>query len=392
MKMGILFPHIPRKKADLSIGFFAYQLFFLVAATAAAVIVIAAIELLVACGAGDLGGVNGLVEVYLLATLGALYLVENLIVVLVAVTAAAIAVIVVAIAVTFVFTVALVENVVNLFFKLAKVVVKLVEVISMGVNLILKGINCVCHIGDKIEHLNDKLCLGLVLIEVKALCKALKVSSLFKYIHNNNSFHSAIMHCSNAVRALRSFEILAGSGVDTDLGADIDEERNLDGRAGLESSGLGCALCGVALEAGLGVGYFKLNEKRRLNVEYVALVGNDLAHFVLLNKLEVVAENLCVDRKLFEALHIHEVVKVAVVVEVLHFLSLNDRVLKLIGGVEGTLGYSACDNVLHLGSYERRTLTGLNMLELNYLKNLSVHFKSDTVLKISGYYHFKNPP
>ena len=188
---------------------------------------------------------------------------------------------------------------------------------------------------------------------------------------------------------LRALKILAGTSVDLDLGADVNEERNLDNSAGLERSGLGGAGRGVALEARLGVGDLEHDEHRGLDSEDVALVGDDLAHFVLFDELEAVAELVSVDRELLKGLHVHEIIEIAIIVEILHLLALNDRVLEFIGWVEGALSDRARDDILELGADESGALARLYVLELDDLKNLSVHVESDTVFEISGYYHNK---
>ena len=59
---------------------------------------------------------------------------------------------------------------------------------------------------------------------------------------------------------------------------------------------------------------------------------------------------------------------------------------------EGLLDNTTSDNVLYLGANESRALTGLNVLELDNLIYVTVHFKCNTVLKIAGYYHSFIPP
>ena len=89
---------------------------------------------------------------------------------------------------------------------------------------------------------------------------------------------------------LCALHILAGSGVDPDLVAGVDEEGHLDLSAGLYGRGLGSVGSGIALDAGLGVGNFKNYEVRRLYAENLALIGKDLSDFVFLNELEVVGK------------------------------------------------------------------------------------------------------
>ena len=163
------------------------------AAAFAVIVIVAAIEFFVAGGTCDLRGINGLVEVNLLAAFGALYLVKYLVLVTVTVAititvAIAVIIAVTAIAVAIIIAVAIVETLVNFLFKLSKIVVELVKICCVGINLILDGFDLVCHIGDKVEHLNYKLCLGLGFVEVKTLGKTLDICSLFKYSHCCYSF------------------------------------------------------------------------------------------------------------------------------------------------------------------------------------------------------------
>ena len=71
---------------------------------------------------------------------------------------------------------------------------------------------------------------------------------------------------------LNSGQILTSTGIDLDLVAVVYEERYIYGSTSLYGSRLGCTLCGITLEARLGVGDLQLYEQRRLNREYLAVV------------------------------------------------------------------------------------------------------------------------
>ena len=187
-------------------------------------------------------------------------------------------------------------------------------------------------------------------------------------------------------------EILAGSRVDLQNLTLVDEERNLDDSAGLKRCGLEGVRCGVACKAGIGLRNNQLYERGGLYVKYVTLIGNDLTHHLFLNELEAVGKLVAVQRQHIEGLHVHEVIQISVVVGVLHFLSLDVCILKLIRGVEGSFGYGTRDHVLDLGTNESCTLTGLYVLELDNLKYRTVHIERNAVLKIACYYHFYFPP
>ena len=65
-----------------------------------------------------------------------------------------------------------------------------------------------------------------------------------------------------AASAADAAEVGRVAGVDLDLLAGGDEQRHLDGRAGLEGGGLGAAGRAVALQAGLGVGDLAARPRR----------------------------------------------------------------------------------------------------------------------------------
>jgi hypothetical protein len=81
-------------------------------------------------------------------------------------------------------------------------------------------------------------------------------------------------------------------------------------------------------------------------------------------------------------------VQIAIVVRILHILSLDISILKLVGGAEGLFDDRARDHVLQLCTNESRTLTGLYVLELNDLQNVALSVvKSNAVFEIASYYH-----
>ena len=73
---------------------------------------------------------------------------------------------------------------------------------------------------------------------------------------------SMLTHCVSvgAPRHLCAFEVFGGTGVNLDLVAGVDEERNTDSRAGFNSSHLGCTGSSIAAYAGFTVDNFQFNE------------------------------------------------------------------------------------------------------------------------------------
>jgi len=187
--------------------------------------------------------------------------------------------------------------------------------------------------------------------------------------------------------ALGSFKIFAGTGINLDLVAYAQEQRYLNNGAGLEGSGLKNVGSSIAAEAGIGLGDLKVNERGGLYAEYVALVGQDLADHVLFNELEAVGKNIGTDGDLVIGLGIHEIVQIAVIVQVFHVLALNISLFEFVSGVESSFNNGSGYDVLHLGTHESGTLTRFNMLEFYDLHDLAVHLESYSVSEIAGRKH-----
>jgi hypothetical protein len=128
-----------------------------------------------------------------------------------------------------------------------------------------------------------------------------------------------------------------------------------------------------------------------LNV-FIPIVTTDSEKLVLLDELEGIVQSGSIDGLQLIGLLIHEVVQGAVIIGILHLLALNERGGELGGGVEAGLGDSAGDDVLHLHTDKRRALTGLDVLELHDLHNLTVHIKGNAVSKFACRNHFLFPP
>ena len=90
-----------------------------------------------------------------------------------------------------------------------------------------------------------------------------------------------------------------------------------------------------------------------------------------------------VESELLIGLVVHEVVKVAVGVEILHFASLNMCGGIFVGGAESPLENGTGHDILEPGTDKCRTLAGLNMLEISNAPNLSVDFDGNAFSKIT---------
>ena len=80
-------------------------------------------------------------------------------------------------------------------------------------------------------------------------------------------------------KASNSGEILTCSGINLQLVADIDEQRNHDLSTGLHDRRLGGTRCGVALDTRLSLGNFQLNKERSFQCKYGSVGVNGFCIF-----------------------------------------------------------------------------------------------------------------
>ena len=117
------------------------------------------------------------------------------------------------------------------------------------------------------------------------------------------------------------------------------------------------------------------------------LKGKNLAVHILLDKLEVIAQNALVDRNLLKGLGIHEIVQVSVAIQILHVLALYKSGWIFIVRVEGLFRDGACDDVANLGADESSAFAGFHVLKLDDGNYVAIHLKRHAISKISCRYH-----
>src|SRR6476469_7439172 len=120
-----------------------------------------------------------------------------------------------------------------------------------------------------------------------------------------------------ADKSAHAAKVRAVAGVDLDLGAGLEEQRDLDLCASLERRRLRAAGGAVALEARLGVGDLEDHGRRQLDVEHGAVVGGDLRGLVLEEVVGRVAHRRLGDVDLVVGRTVHEDEVGAVLVQVL---------------------------------------------------------------------------
>src|SRR5665647_2162913 len=181
-----------------------------------------------------------------------------------------------------------------------------------------------------------------------------------------------------------SAEVGTVAGVDLDLGALLDEQRDRDLGTGLEGCRLGAAGRAVTLQARLCIGDLESHGGRQLDVQGGAIVRGHHHVLVLEHVLGRVADHIGGDVELVVGVAIHEDEVVAVLVQVLHRSLVDVGGVDLGARVEGLVDDLAGEDRLELGPDERRTLAGFDVLELDNGPELVADVEDHAVLEVVG--------
>src|SRR5690348_1489084 len=190
---------------------------------------------------------------------------------------------------------------------------------------------------------------------------------------------------------LRPAEVLAGPGVDLDLLAGRDEQRHLDGGAGLEGGRLGAAGGPVALDAGVGLADGELDRGRQVDVQGGAVVERHRDGLLLEQVTGRVTDHRRGNPRLVVVLHVHEDEVGALAVQVLHLAPVDIGHVHLDAGVEGAVDDLARHDVLQLAAHEGAALARLDMLELDDGPELAVEVQRHAVLQVVRGRHVVSP-
>lgn len=182
---------------------------------------------------------------------------------------------------------------------------------------------------------------------------------------------------------LDAAHIFAGSGVDSDGVAFVYEERNLNDVSGFEGCRFGAAGCGVAFNARFAESDLQFDEVFRLNAERAAVEEGNGASHVLFDEVQSVGNEFLGERNLFVGFFIHKVVKFAVAVEILHFLSFDVSKFELVGRVESTLDDAAGNYVADFGADESCAFARFDVLKINDGENVAVLLESGAFSEIT---------
>ena len=128
----------------------------------------------------------------------------------------------------------------------------------------------------------------------------------------------------------------------------------------------------------------QLDRRRDLDADDLALVLGDLGDGLLDEVVGGVAERDRRDRQLVVGRGVHEHVVVAVAVQELHVLALDDGLLDADAGVERAVEDVARADVAQLGAHERTALARLDVLELDDLEQAVVELERDPGLQVVG--------
>src|SRR5579859_3248426 len=137
--------------------------------------------------------------------------------------------------------------------------------------------------------------------------------------------------------SLRPFQVAVRARVHADHVPGLDEKWDLDGGARVQLGRLGGAGDRVALEPGIGGLDLELDDDRQLDADQAVVVLQEVHVAAFLQEGQHVLEHVLVDRHLVVGLRVHEVVVIAVGVEVCRIVAVDANGLELVTAAEALL-------------------------------------------------------
>ena len=149
---------------------------------------------------------------------------------------------------------------------------------------------------------------------------------------------------------LHTFDVFAGSRIDANDVAHVDKDRSLKLSSGFCFDWLANIGRRIALGSWLTVFNFQFNKVRRRHQNRIAIEKCHLTNHLVFQILPVVTNLVCRHFKLLERFVVHEDVRVAAFVEILHVRFVNLRFLKRIVPLERSIQRCATEQILEFAN------------------------------------------
>jgi hypothetical protein len=169
---------------------------------------------------------------------------------------------------------------------------------------------------------------------------------------------------SSPCEQLRPPHIRAGARIDLHRFAFLNEERDIDGLAGLENSGLGDVRRGVAAQTFGRFDNFQLHRRRQLDLDGFAFGVEDLDRQIFDEIIFRLAEEIVLKRHRVVRLRIHEMISVVVLVTELERRAIDVDQLHFIGRAETDVGALAGIDVANDGLDKRAQISRRAMMHV----------------------------
>src|SRR6266542_2463273 len=192
---------------------------------------------------------------------------------------------------------------------------------------------------------------------------------------------------SQCVSLVRAFEVFAGTGVYLEDVAGVHEEGDVGADAGLEFGGLGAALGGVAADPGVGLGDGELDGGGEFDADGLVAVHEEVAGGVFFEVIEGIAEMVPSEGELIVGIGVHEVVEVALSVQVLCGLALDAGAGKACASLDGLIDDMAGAEVTQLHADLGTAAADLEVLDLDHLVERAVDFEGGAFAEVAGLDH-----
>src|ERR1051325_109429 len=172
---------------------------------------------------------------------------------------------------------------------------------------------------------------------------------------------------------LDAFDVVARPCVDFDLVSFVNEEGDIDRRAGLNFRGFRGSRCLVVAYTRRSLAQLQFDGDPDFKRNHFTPVEHDIDAFAFLEKASSFTHGFIRNADLVVCLLLHEDKAGPVVIEVLELLRVDPDRIDRFSGAEPRFDHLSGYQALELRTHEGTPVAGIHMLELDYRPQVSIH-------------------
>src|SRR5579859_7441701 len=179
-------------------------------------------------------------------------------------------------------------------------------------------------------------------------------------------------------------DVLAGTGINANLFAGVDEQGNVDNGARFEGGGFGDVVRGIATHTWLGTHYLDFYEVGQFGGDDGFAIDQQLYRVLLFQELDGLTKQLFGNRLLIVGFRVHENIIITINVQELPSLVFYTNLFYVFTGAETLLDDTTAFEVFQICAYKGTPVSRTDMMEFSYGVQFIIVAYDHAVTKFGG--------